>query len=134
MTKRFSGWRRRRRIRLRKLADDPHCFWCGAELTVEWATLDHLIPRAAGGTDEIVNLLLSCGRCNRRKADGPLTGLAAHAKRGCGLANRKHVDIWNRKAARRIADEHRRRLRETVIHGADAESPINCLAGQSQLG
>ncbi len=111
-TSRFSGWRRRRRIRLRKLADDPHCAYCGRELDSQWSTLDHLIPREAGGTDDIGNLSLCCFRCNQRKGSGGLIGLAVHLPRGCGLANRKHVEIWNRKAARRIRENRRSRLRK----------------------
>ncbi len=110
--KRYSGWRRRRRIRLRKLADDPHCAYCGRELDEQWATLDHILPVSAGGTDDVGNLLLCCFRCNQRKADGSLIGLAAHLPRGCGLANRKHVDICNAKAVRRIREERLFRLRQ----------------------
>ncbi len=38
--------------------------WVGAELTV-----DHYQPRAAGGTDELPNLVYACHRCNQYKAD-----------------------------------------------------------------
>jgi len=36
----------------------------GGELTV-----DHYQPRAAGGTDELANLIYACHRCNQYKAD-----------------------------------------------------------------
>lgn len=32
-----------------------------------WATVDHVIPQAHGGTDELENLVLACGPCNVRK-------------------------------------------------------------------
>jgi len=51
------------------------CYYCGKALYIErdifWCnpfaekmTIDHLIPQASGGTDNIKNLLPSCGRCN----------------------------------------------------------------------
>lgn len=36
-------------------------------ITDDTATIDHLVPRDAGGGDEPTNLLTSCWRCNRRK-------------------------------------------------------------------
>ncbi|MBW4435195.1 MAG: HNH endonuclease [Pelatocladus maniniholoensis HA4357-MV3] len=30
-------------------------------------TVDHLIPRSLGGTDEVDNLALACRRCNERR-------------------------------------------------------------------
>jgi hypothetical protein len=41
-----------------------HEIWVGAELTV-----DHYQPRAAGGADELANLVYACHRCNQYKAD-----------------------------------------------------------------
>jgi 5-methylcytosine-specific restriction endonuclease McrA len=32
----------------------------------DWATLDHVIPRALGGADG-GNILLACSKCNNRK-------------------------------------------------------------------
>lgn len=43
------------------------CHYCGARLDRSSATLDHIIPRAAGGTNHLSNLLLSCAGCNRKK-------------------------------------------------------------------
>lgn len=31
------------------------------------ATIEHLIPKAAGGTDAITNLVVACARCNQEK-------------------------------------------------------------------
>jgi hypothetical protein len=32
-----------------------------------WPTLDHYVPRKAGGSDELANLVLACFRCNNDK-------------------------------------------------------------------
>jgi len=43
------------------------CAYCGGPLTV--ATIDHVIPRSKGGTDEESNLVAACPRCNNAKGD-----------------------------------------------------------------
>ena len=60
------------RKRMRMHADDPNCFYCRRTLKLSEATLDHVIPRAAGGTDRNGNLVLSCGDCNQRKGSKSL--------------------------------------------------------------
>jgi hypothetical protein len=45
------------------------CAYCGKrppEVTLE---VDHMVPRAAGGSDEMENLITSCWECNHGKAD-----------------------------------------------------------------
>ncbi len=86
----------RKWIAFLKLSDDPHC-----------ATIDHFIPLALGGRDNLSNAVLACGVCNRRKADRIPTipeflqwnelakswphiqpfSLARHAPRMCILCN-----------------------------------------------
>jgi 5-methylcytosine-specific restriction endonuclease McrA len=44
------------------------CFYCDAPVGAK-ATVDHLIPRAYGGTDEPANIVLAHRRCNQRKGD-----------------------------------------------------------------
>jgi 5-methylcytosine-specific restriction endonuclease McrA len=49
------------------------CIHCNAELVVGLdgrtfgATLEHILPRHHGGTDDIENLALACERCNVQK-------------------------------------------------------------------
>lgn len=45
------------------------CHYCRRRLTIDSATLDHVIPRAKGGTWNNTNLVLACRDCNKRKAD-----------------------------------------------------------------
>jgi hypothetical protein len=50
-----------RKIRLRILQRDQNCcYWCGGEAN----TVDHLIERSAGGTDDEQNLVAACAKCN----------------------------------------------------------------------
>lgn len=46
------------------------------------ATVDHLKPRANGGTDDLENLVTACKACNRRKADYPPSFFRSHIRDG----------------------------------------------------
>lgn len=53
-------------MRRRVLERDGHtCAYCGNEAT----EADHIIPRAAGGKDEMSNLVAACKPCNGLKSD-----------------------------------------------------------------
>lgn len=48
------------------------CSYCLDEMTLEQgspkeATIDHLVPRCKGGTDDPANLVIACRSCNSRK-------------------------------------------------------------------
>jgi len=50
------------------------CIHCGSKLVVAddgrslgEATLEHIQPEAQGGTNDVENLAVACGRCNRQK-------------------------------------------------------------------
>jgi transcriptional regulator with XRE-family HTH domain len=44
------------------------CFYCGATLhPIRDFHVEHVIPRCAGGTDDMENLVASCGACNMEK-------------------------------------------------------------------
>lgn len=52
------------------------CYYCKVEISryhpVDYwkrATIDHLVPLSRGGTNRQENLVGSCYRCNREKAD-----------------------------------------------------------------
>lgn len=44
------------------------CRYCGKPLTQQNATLDHVVPKCAGGTWANRNLVLACWHCNQKKA------------------------------------------------------------------
>ncbi len=46
----------------------PWCFYCGGPFdSLTFATIDHYVPMAKGGTGALRNLRLACSWCNRRK-------------------------------------------------------------------
>ena len=47
--------------------DGGRCFYCGRRLSLRQVTLDHFLPRAAGGKSEVFNLVACCKSCNREK-------------------------------------------------------------------
>jgi 5-methylcytosine-specific restriction endonuclease McrA len=57
--------------RMRKYAIKEHwhfcCAYCGEKHDPDALTIDHVRPRAFGGSDFTHNLVPSCARCNRDK-------------------------------------------------------------------
>jgi 5-methylcytosine-specific restriction endonuclease McrA len=49
------------------IRDGHQCVRCGCK---NGLTIDHIIPKAAGGTDGIENLQTLCEDCNQAKGDG----------------------------------------------------------------
>ncbi len=45
----------------------PLCVYCGREIRGKMLSLDHVVPFAAGGQNEISNIQLVCSRDNRYK-------------------------------------------------------------------
>lgn len=45
------------------------CTYCGGHPPDVLLEVDHVVPRAAGGSDEIDNLVTACWNCNRGKSD-----------------------------------------------------------------
>ena len=44
-----------------------HCAYCGREIENKDMQVDHLVPKANGGTDDFSNLMPSCRLCNHYK-------------------------------------------------------------------
>ncbi len=56
-------WKRARQTVLER--DNYTCGYCGQEAN----TVDHILPRALGGTHDLGNLIAACTPCNSRKQD-----------------------------------------------------------------
>lgn len=49
--------------------DRSSCQYCGVKLTASQITVDHVLPRAQGGTTSFTNCVVCCQICNNKKAD-----------------------------------------------------------------
>ena len=49
-----------------------HCAYCGKEISFKEMQVDHIQPKAYGGTDDISNLNPSCRLCNHYKRNNTL--------------------------------------------------------------
>ena len=52
--------------------DNYICHYCKIPLTPFTATLDHVVPVAAGGDNSLANLVSACRKCNARKVGKPI--------------------------------------------------------------
>lgn len=59
--------RYRRMLRRSLWKADPHCSYCRAPLTLEEATLDHVVAKSNGGRMHRGNAVLACATCNAKK-------------------------------------------------------------------
>mgnify|MGYP001596001954 FL=1 len=58
--------RKKKRLLFNKLKIKQCCF-CKKTLTFRTSTLEHVIPKSQGGTNEIKNLKISCAPCNNAR-------------------------------------------------------------------
>lgn len=45
------------------------CFYCRFQMSENRAKADHFYPKAKGGTNQRLNIVASCHKCNQLKAD-----------------------------------------------------------------
>ena len=79
------------------VAQNGRCCWCSLSMDRtgkggRGITLDHILPRAKGGTDDEVNLTAACRLCNAARGDMDVSVFAAaragHAGRGLPVTPR----------------------------------------------
>lgn len=76
MSKQSSRGKQWDETRLKVLIRDGwQCVFCGKYLKDADATVDHITPKAKGGTDDMWNLVAACRKCNGLKQDKVLTRL-----------------------------------------------------------
>ncbi len=56
------------KMKLKRHSGKCPCFVCGKHVTLEDATLEHVIERSKGGTDDMSNLDISHGKCNEERS------------------------------------------------------------------
>lgn len=53
--------------RLFKDVADAPCYYCKEQFSINNLTIEHIIPRCCGGTNEDSNITLACAPCNQRE-------------------------------------------------------------------
>ena len=101
------------------------CAGCGRVLEREFMQLDHITPKADRGENHILNRILLCGPCNRRKRDN-LT------LRGLLRENRKRDVAWMQNEGRALlAQESARDKAEWVRDDFDSPECQALIDGRS---
>ncbi|MGF1514842.1 MAG: HNH endonuclease [Elainellaceae cyanobacterium] len=100
-------WKVYRRDRFR-------CVYCRKRVKYKQLTLDHVIPRALGGTNDIDNLVTACFECNSAKGSMDPKAWISHLQRlGENLENMGQVDGAVARAISSDAD-YRKRARQSL--------------------
>ena len=92
-------------------AQEGVCGGCGRELEKEFMELDHIMPRADGGANDITNRIMLCSPCNRKKS---------HTLTLSGLVRENRKSGWMRDANRAKRAVDLARLTADKIKNADA--------------
>lgn len=78
MAKRISTGKRQRFEIFKR--DSFRCGYCGRSPPEVLLHVDHIVPVAAGGTNDPINLVTACADCNSGKAARPLTAVSLPLK------------------------------------------------------
>lgn len=97
------------------------CLYCGAMITVKTAELDHIVPRAGGGSSRVDNIVAVCRGCNADKGRIPFAVWAAQTNRANvslddalgRLWEFDKVGVYKGVAGKRLKAQIARRLRQT---------------------
>ncbi|MFW0112663.1 type II CRISPR RNA-guided endonuclease Cas9 [Rothia sp. CCM 9416] len=96
------------------------CLYCGAMITTKTAELDHIVPRAGGGSSRVDNLVAVCRGCNADKGRVPFAVWAARTTRsGVSLEEAlgrlwefDKVGVFKGVSGRRLKEQIARRLKQ----------------------
>ena len=103
------------------------CGGCGRTLEKEFMELDHITPKSDRGANHILNRILLCRPCNRRKRDN-LT------LRGLLRENRKKTVSWMKdESMAKMAQSHATDKAEWVRDYFDTEACQALIAGRGSL-
>ncbi len=118
----------RRRIRRQASREMTYCYLCGTKLDFiteradNYATIDHVWPRAYGGDSVYDNLLIACCSCNNLKASTPSWAMYHIQSLVVGHADKiEELPKWTRLAirtreARKTAVSKNISLREAFLN------------------
>ena len=104
---------------------DRCCIYCGAPLTVQGVTYDHIVPRSLGGPRSIDNIVTACANCNSAKsslsvdefvATFPESQRQRYIRRVQRLADNHQLPETKVKALLSFQTQHTRNFRFRLFH------------------
>jgi hypothetical protein len=102
--------------------DGFQCRYCGIKAPDEQLVLDHVVPVAAGGLTDLLNLITACQPCNAGKSDRPLNGAPSiqdtiqTAKKMSAAAKKLLKDQKAAVKSLSVADKAEQELRQNVVN------------------
>lgn len=100
-----SKWIRKEKRLALYIRDGFACAYCGRDLRSaepDEVTLDHLLPRQAGGSNEASNIITACRPCNSSRQDRPWIDYATGGARD-RIEQLRHAPL-NLRLAKAILD------------------------------
>ena len=112
-------------IEILKSRDGDSCFICKQKFVDESPTIDHWIPRAAKGSDEIENLRLTHRKCNTEKADRVPNEDGTIPERGMNSFDRHRLKRINKKKLKekicRVCEDGRLLAKDNLCRSCGAK-------------
>ena len=91
---------------------ESQCLYCGKEIGVLTAELDHIVPRAGGGSSKRENLAAVCRACNASKGSRPFAVWAGPARLERTIQRLRELQAFKTKSKKRMLNAIIRRLKQ----------------------
>ena len=91
---------------------ESQCLYCGKEVGVLTAELDHIVPRAGGGSSKRENLAAVCRACNASKGSRPFAVWAGPARLERTIQRLRELQAFKTKSKKRMLNAIIRRLKQ----------------------
>ena len=91
---------------------ESQCLYCGKEVGVLTAELDHIVPRAGGGSSKRENLAAVCRACNASKGSRPFAVWAGPARLERTILRLRELQAFKTKSKKRTLNAIIRRLKQ----------------------
>ena len=112
---------KKRHIMAHRIVQDQNCqcMYCGTMITAKTCELDHIVPRAAGGSSRRENLAGVCRDCNASKGGRMFADWAADNPRGVSLKDTlgrlRSWEPFKKADKKRLLKLIERRLKQSVM-------------------
>lgn len=99
---------------------ESQCLYCGAVIRTDTSELDHIVPRAGGGSSRRENLAAVCRYCNAMKSNTPFYRWASPEKLKETIDRVRQLEAFKDPKKAKMLKNQIRRLKQT-----EADDPID---------